>query len=104
MCELLDEILPNDGTVEDFKVEHDFQRIGRGVMILNAHRMERGGRADKILLVIYDVTEREYQHQRWLLEGEKEYSEKIVDASAKTSRRSTASNGPFVRARPCCLR
>jgi PAS domain S-box-containing protein len=77
--QLLEQILPNAGTVEDFKVEHDFERIGRRVMLLNAHRMERGGQPDTILLAIDDITERE--HTRWLLEGEKEYAEKLVDAS-----------------------
>lgn len=77
--ELLEEILPNDGTVEDFRVEHEFERIGRRVMILTAHRMEGAGRRHTILLAIDDITEQE--RTRWLLEGEKEYAEKIVDAS-----------------------
>jgi PAS domain S-box-containing protein len=77
--ELLEHILPNSGTVENFKVEHEFERIGRRVMMLNAHRMNRAERRDTILLAIDDITEQE--HTRWLLEGEKEYAEKIVDAS-----------------------
>lgn len=77
--ELLERILPESGEVEDFKVEHEFERIGRRVMLLNAHRMESDGDAGRLLLAIEDITERE--HTRWLLEGEKEYTEKIVDAS-----------------------
>lgn len=72
-------MLPNDGAVEDFEVEQELEQLGRRVMILNAHRMERRGRTDRILLAIDDITEQE--HTRWLLEGEKEYAEKIVDAS-----------------------
>lgn len=77
--ELLEEILPNNGAVEDFRVDHEFEQIGRRVMILNTVRMERADRQPTILLAIEDITERE--HTRWLLEGEKEYAEKIVDAS-----------------------
>ena len=76
---LLERVLPEGGEVEDFKVEHEFERIGRRVMLLNAHRMESDGDADRILLAIEDITEREHTH--WLLEAQKEYSEKIVDAS-----------------------
>ena len=76
---LLEDILPNNGEVRDFKVEHEFERIGRRVMVLNAHRMERGGRDDRILFAIDDTTERE--QLLWELEGQKEYAEKIVDAS-----------------------
>jgi PAS domain-containing protein len=47
--ELLENVLPSDGHVEDFRVEHDFDGIGRRVMLLNAHRIER---ADRILLAI----------------------------------------------------
>ena len=76
---LLQEILPKRATVEGFKIEHEFERIGRRVMIVNARRLERADRPDTILLAIDDITEQE--HTRWLLEGEKEYAEKIVDAS-----------------------
>jgi PAS domain S-box-containing protein len=77
--ELLERILPGNGTVQNFKVEHNFERIGRRVMILNAHRMEQAGLADTILLAIDDITEED--RLRWLLEGEKEFATKVVDAS-----------------------
>lgn len=77
--ELLEGILPNDGTVEAFRVEHEFEQIGRRVLLLNAQRMERAERAATILLAFDDVTERE--RARSLLQGEKEYVEKIVDSS-----------------------
>jgi PAS domain-containing protein len=77
--EVLEKVLPKNGTVEGFKVEHNFEQIGRRVMILNAHRIERAEHADTILLAIDDITEQE--QQRWLLEGEREYRTKIIDAS-----------------------
>lgn len=76
---LLEDILPNNGSIEGFRIEHEFARIGRRVMILNALRMERAQDPNTILVAIDDITEQE--HLRWLLEGEKEFAEKIVDAS-----------------------
>lgn len=77
--ELLEDILPNSGAVDEFRVEHEFEMIGRRVMVLNAHRMERADRPDTILLAIDDVTEREQATA--LLEAEREYVEKIVDSA-----------------------
>jgi PAS domain-containing protein len=73
--ELLEEVLPRNGTVEGFKVEHEFDGIGRRVMVLNAHRMERADRPDTILLAIDDVTEQEQATA--LLEGERAYVGKM---------------------------
>jgi two-component sensor histidine kinase len=77
--ELIEKVLSSDGHVEDFQVEHHFDRIGRRVMLLNAHRMERAGRTERILLAISDVTEREKVRRE--LEEQKEFAEKIVDAA-----------------------
>ncbi|TGD61572.1 PAS domain S-box protein [Tabrizicola sp. WMC-M-20] len=76
---LLEDILPNNGPVDDYRVEHDFEQIGRRVMLLNAHRMERVDQPETILLAIDDITEQE--HARALMEGEKEYVEMIIDSS-----------------------
>ncbi len=76
---LLEEILPNSGEVTDFRVEHEFEQIGRRVMLLNAYRMKSGGQNDHILLSLEDVTEREKVREE--LQGQKELAEKIVDAS-----------------------
>lgn len=77
--ELLERILPNSTEITDFRVDHAFEQIGHRTMILNAFMMRRDGSNDRILLSIEDVTERE--HARWELEGQKEYADKIVDAS-----------------------
>ena len=56
---VLEEILPQNKTVESFEVEHDFPDIGLRVMLLNArqvHQHEAG--SSFILLVISDITER----------------------------------------------
>jgi len=56
---LLGEILPDRGGLADFELEHDFARIGRRTMLLNARILARGGdRPDLILLAMEDITER----------------------------------------------
>ena len=72
------EILHNDGAVvENFKVEHEFEHIGRRVMILNAHELKRETQANSVLLAIEDITAEE--NARSQLEAEKKYSEGLVD-------------------------
>jgi len=57
--ELLERILPEHTTFNDFKVEHDFETIGRRIMYLNARRIYREfNQTELILLAIEDVTER----------------------------------------------
>jgi len=66
--ELLEEILPQNTTFNDFEVEHDFETIGPKIMHLNARRIYRESKQTQlILLAIEDVTEREY-HKRHLEE------------------------------------
>lgn len=76
---LLDDILILNHAVEDVEVEHEFERIGWRVMVLNARRMESAGRPDKILLAIEDITE--HERTRWELDRRKNLAEKIFDAS-----------------------
>ncbi|MEJ2718784.1 MAG: PAS domain-containing protein, partial [Deltaproteobacteria bacterium] len=57
---LLNQVLPEKEEVEDFKVEHEFERIGKRVMLLNARRLQReGGKGQMILLAMEDITHRE---------------------------------------------
>ena len=59
--ELLEDILPQNSTFNDFEVEHDFKTIGRKIMHLNARRIYgEENQTQLILLAIEDVTEREY--------------------------------------------
>jgi PAS domain S-box-containing protein len=53
--ELLEEVLPRDGRINNFEVDHKFEGIGRRVMVLNARRIDSIG---LILLAIEDITER----------------------------------------------
>jgi len=57
--ELLETILPEKTTFDNYEVEHDFASIGRRVMLLNARQIKRRlGKERIILLAIEDITER----------------------------------------------
>ena len=67
--ELLETILPEKTTFDNYEVEHDFSTIGKRIMLLNARQIERdSGKEMIILLAIEDITERKL--------AEKSFSEK----------------------------
>ncbi|HSF08433.1 MAG TPA: PAS domain-containing protein, partial [Nitrospirales bacterium] len=56
---LLEEILPQNSTFQDFLVDHTFARVGRRVFALNGRRLEQEtGDSRLILLVMEDVTQK----------------------------------------------
>ncbi len=62
---LLEEILPEKNTIEDFVVEHDFKDIGQKTMLLNARTLQQGpDKTSLILLAIEDITERQQLEQQ----------------------------------------
>ena len=76
---LLAAVIPADGRVEDFRVDHAFEHIGRRVMLLSARRLEgEGQRPPLILLAMSDCTALE--DARYQLQGQTEYAEKIIDS------------------------
>jgi PAS domain S-box-containing protein len=57
--DLLEHILPNKSSFEDFEVEHDFESVGKKTMLLNARKVYRDKNTiEMILLAIEDITER----------------------------------------------
>jgi len=71
--ELLEKILPQNSSFSDFEVEHDFERIGKRTMLLNARRIHReANKTQMILLAIEDITERKRTKEA-LRETEKHY-------------------------------
>ena len=64
---LLGKIVPEQGAMEDYEVEHDFPSIGRRTMLLNARKVfyEKGSHST-ILVGIEDVTDKR------ILENEKD--------------------------------
>ena len=70
---LLEEILPQNRTIEDFMVERDFEHVGPRSMLLNARRMHGPGAIhSRIVLAIEDVTERKQTEER-LRDSEERY-------------------------------
>ena len=56
---LLEEILPQNSSFEDFEVTHDFPDIGRKVMRLSARKLRRPtDQHELILLALEDITAR----------------------------------------------
>jgi two-component system CheB/CheR fusion protein len=53
----LEEVLPKDARFDGFKVEHDFPRIGRRNLVLNACKLRHDSGQESILLAIEDRTE-----------------------------------------------
>lgn len=59
--ELLEQIVPQHSTFENFEVVHDFPVIGPRTMLLNARRVEdTNGNPSRILLAIEDVSKRRH--------------------------------------------
>ena len=73
--ELLETILPQKTTFDNYEVEHDFVAIGKRIMLLNARQIKRAlGKERIILLAIEDITECK-QTREALKESEKKYRE-----------------------------
>ena len=63
--DLLEGILPHERSFDGYEVDHDFEGVGRRVVLLNARRLDNHA---MILLAVEDVTERR--------EGERELQER----------------------------
>jgi PAS domain S-box-containing protein len=95
---LLEEILPREMTINNYKITHEFQKIGLKIMQLNAKKLIKDGEASEaILIAIEDITEHEVAEHK-LLSSEVRYrklfetakdgillidpvTEKIIDAN-----------------------
>ncbi len=62
---LLEGVLLERSTFENFEVEHDFERIGPRIMLLNARRLEQAEHKESmVLLAIEDITERKKAEEK----------------------------------------
>ena len=75
----MEKIIPRDSSFRDFEVEHEFPKIGRKTMLLNARRIQAAGEhPSMILLAIEDRTEkviREREHQQTVAQLKQELEE-----------------------------
>ena len=63
--ELLETILPEKTTFDNYEVKHEFSTIGKRIMLLNARQIERAfGKEKIILLAIEDITERKHKEEK----------------------------------------
>jgi two-component system CheB/CheR fusion protein len=86
--ELLETILPQKTTFDNYEVEHDFSTIGRRIMLLNARQIERGmGKERIILLAIEDITERR-EIEKGLEKAHEELQELAVELKRTTRAKS----------------
>lgn len=80
--ELLETILPQKTTFDNYEVEHDFSTIGRRIMLLNARQIQRVlGKERIILLAIEDITER-----RKIENGLKKANDELEDLASELKR------------------
>jgi two-component system CheB/CheR fusion protein len=80
---LLEEMLPQDKQVNDYRVVHEFERIGRRTMLLNARKVRVvEEQPDAILLAIEDITERE-QAEDALRELNEQLEQRVTDQTSE---------------------
>ena len=61
---LLENILPQNTSFENFEVEYTFKKVGKRTLLLNARRIyKKRGKTQLILLAIEDITEIKKTHQ-----------------------------------------
>lgn len=78
--ELLETILPEKTTFDNFEVEHDFSTIGKRIMLLNARQIDRAfGKKKAILLAIDDITNFRQTENEHLEELIKERTKSLED-------------------------
>jgi diguanylate cyclase (GGDEF)-like protein/PAS domain S-box-containing protein len=75
---LFEEILPHDTVFNGYEVEHDFQDIGRKIILLNARQIFRENIGSHIiLLAMEDITERKQLETE--IQDARVYAENIVE-------------------------
>jgi PAS domain-containing protein len=71
LLRLLNGVIAEGAVVSGHRIDQEFERVGRRVLLVNAHRAHRSTGEALIVLVLHDHTE---------IEVAREYSDKLVDA------------------------
>ncbi|MDO8488978.1 MAG: CheR family methyltransferase, partial [Candidatus Omnitrophota bacterium] len=77
---LLEDILPNKGTIENFEIKHDFKAVGSRTMFLNCRRLSN---MHRIIITIDDITERRRLENELAQANEREYRTLIENLPQK---------------------
>ncbi|MBW4657868.1 MAG: PAS domain-containing protein [Drouetiella hepatica Uher 2000/2452] len=81
---LLEDILVNDTMLENLEIERNFERIGQRTMLLNALKIVAPGEAQRILLAIVDITERQqFEVERSQLLSQEQSARQLAEAASR---------------------
>ncbi|MDF2461191.1 MAG: response receiver sensor diguanylate cyclase [Candidatus Saccharibacteria bacterium] len=90
---LLEKIIPDNKSVNDYEVTHNFESIGEKVMLLNAREIIRqDNRQEVILVAIEDITLSK-QLERETIEAESKISS-VLEGLVKSSMRFSGGTAP----------
>ncbi|MBR8835725.1 MAG: PAS domain-containing protein [Stigonema ocellatum SAG 48.90 = DSM 106950] len=82
LISLLEQILPHNIHLQDFEVEHVFEKIGRRTMLLNARKIFLQGNDHTILLAMEDITQRkQFEAERAQLLAQEQSARQEAEAS-----------------------
>jgi len=85
--EALEKILPQEWAFNDYEVEHEFEGIGRRVMLLNGRKLDH---LDKIILAIRDITDRrDHERRQQAFMGELQHRIKNLLSNVRSLARQT---------------
>ena len=84
---LLEDILPKNSYFEDFKVEHDFPKIGYRIMMLNARRVYTVGEEKPIMLLAMEDVTKQIQLEDQLKEYTKKLALEVANRTAELEAR-----------------
>lgn len=76
---LLEDILPKNSFFEDFRVEHNFPKIGPKIMMLNARRIFTHGQEKPIMLLAMEDLTRQKSLEDQLKEFTKKLSQEVAN-------------------------
>ncbi|MBD1999781.1 PAS domain-containing protein [Leptolyngbya sp. FACHB-541] len=79
---LLEDVLTNNTDLQNFEVEHDFERIGHKVMLLNAWKIIQTEEAQRLLLSVEDITDRkQFEAERAQLLSQEQAARQQAEAA-----------------------
>ena len=76
---LLEAMLAHDHPVQNFEVEHNFERIGQKTLLINACKLQQADNTGMILLLLEDITERKQLETERLARQQAEAANRAKD-------------------------